>query len=38
MIQKPLDVGIEYVDVPLPMEFQHPLHSLMAVAARPETI
>src|SRR5208337_4470110 len=37
VVKEPLDVGIEYVDVPLPMELQHSLHGLMAVAARPKT-
>src|SRR6202011_1115247 len=37
-IEKPLDISIEYLGVPLPMEFQHPLHGHMTVACRPETI
>ena len=38
VVEEPLDVGVEYVGVPLPMEFQHPLHGLMTVACRPEAI
>jgi hypothetical protein len=38
VIQEPLNVGIEYLGVPLPMELQHPLHGPMTVACRPETV
>jgi len=38
MIQEPLDVGIEHLSVPVPLEFQHLFHGLMAIACRPKTI
>ncbi len=38
VVKEPLDVGVEYVSVPLPMEFQHPLDGLMTVASRPEPV
>ena len=36
--KKPLNVGVEHLTVPLPMEFQHPLDGHVTVACRPETI
>jgi len=38
MIQKPLDVGVEYITVPLPMELSHPRNRLMTVASRSEAV
>ena len=38
VVEEPLNVGVEYVNVSLPMEFQHPLDGLMAIAAWSETI
>ena len=36
MILEPLDVGVEYVFVPKPMEFDDLLHGPMAAASRSE--
>ena len=38
VVEEPLDVGVEHMTVPLPMEFQDPLHRHMTVACRPETV
>lgn len=38
VVKEPLDVGIEYMGVPLLTEFQHPRHRPMTVACRPEPI
>ena len=38
VVKEPLDVGVEHMGVPLPMEFQDPLHGHMAAACRPEAI
>ena len=38
VVEEPLNVGIEHMGVPLPMEFDDPQHGLMTVACRPEPV
>ena len=38
VVEEPLDVGIEYVRVPVPMEFQDFFHGHVTVAAGPEPV
>src|SRR3990172_6057171 len=38
VIEESADVGVEYVIVPLPPEFEHPLDRLMTTSARPEAV
>src|SRR5207302_7980545 len=38
VVEEPLNVGVEYISVPLPMEFDHPCHGHVAVPLGPEAI